>query len=174
MFVAIQTKDLEFHVGDDLEMMEPVDWLGSDPTLFIYRPGTPTSRREVFTHDVPMRGRYARVRMRKDTPPLAAPNPPLTISSWLPTIRFLLVATSFGVWCVLVLFPGNRRRAAPGLKPNVSRCLSMIPFPMCPFLLGMLLRLVVPFRTVRTFCIVSGALFFVCVVVLSEYNAADC
>ena len=63
---AIQTKDLEFHVADSLDAMEPVDWLGSDPALFVYRPNLPSAQREVFSRDVPMRGRYVRVRMRKD------------------------------------------------------------------------------------------------------------
>lgn len=46
--------------------MEPTDWLGTDPSLFFYRPDFPPSCEEVFTRDVPLRGRYIRARMVKD------------------------------------------------------------------------------------------------------------
>ena len=62
----IEARSVEIHVADDVTAMQPSDWLGTDPALFVYRADWPTSCEEVFTREVPLRGRYVRVRMVKD------------------------------------------------------------------------------------------------------------
>ena len=62
----IEARSVEIHVADDVTAMQPSDWLGTDPALFVYRADWPTSCEEVFTREVPLRGRYVRARMVKD------------------------------------------------------------------------------------------------------------